>query len=261
MSGAWNMAVDEAILEGVAQGSSLPTLRLYAWEPPCLSLGYAQPITDVDLQALKSYGWDLVRRPTGGRAILHTDELTYAIIGRQDEPQLAGSVVESYQRLSQALLLALQSLGILAIAEADPALPAGSDPKGPVCFEVPSTYEITYNHKKIIGSAQARRKGILLQHGTFPLKGDLSRITKALRFQDEIQRLRAAQRVHGRAATVEEILGSAPTWDQAADAFANAFKQALHLDLATGQLNDFETEMAHRLVREKYSHPDWMGKV
>ncbi len=143
-SGAWNMAVDEAILEGVANGKSPPTLRLYAWDPPCLSLGYAQPISDVDLQALKSHGWQLVRRPTGGRAILHTDELTYSIIGRQDDPRLAGSVVESYQRLSQALLRALQSLGIPAIAEANPALPAGSDPKGPVCFEVPSTYEITY---------------------------------------------------------------------------------------------------------------------
>ena len=256
------MAVDEAILEGIAMGISQPTLRLFAWDPPCLSLGYAQPIGDVDQDALKVYGWDLVRRPTGGRAILHTDELTYSIIGPQDDPRLAGSVIESYQRLSQALLQALTLLGIPAVAEANPAIPAGSDPKGPVCFEVPSTYEITYNHKKIIGSAQARRKGMLLQHGSFPLQGDLRRITKALRFADEEARDQAAQRVHARAATAEEILGSAPEWEQTAAAFIDAFQQVLQdLRLAPGELNDFEIEMADQLVREKYNHPGWTFKV
>ncbi|HEX9617401.1 MAG TPA: hypothetical protein VGA03_08280, partial [Anaerolineales bacterium] len=100
--GAWNMAVDEAILEAVGRGQADPTLRLYAWSPPCLSLGYAQPSSDVDLPQLHALGWDLVRRPTGGRAILHTDELTYAVIAPLSEPRLAGSVLESYQSLSQA---------------------------------------------------------------------------------------------------------------------------------------------------------------
>lgn len=255
------MAVDEAILEGIAGDSSLPTLRMYAWDPPCLSLGYAQPISDVDLDALAKHGWDLVRRPTGGRAILHTDELTYSITGRQDEPRLAGSVVESYQRLSQALLLALESLGIPAIAEEKPALPAGSDPKGAVCFEVPSTYEITCNNKKIVGSAQARRKGMLLQHGSFPLHGDLRRITQALRFKDEEHRRQAAQRVQARAATAEEMLGSAPTWRQAGEAFARAFQQVLNLELVEDGLSDFEIETAKRLLQEKYDHPQWTNKV
>jgi lipoate-protein ligase A len=84
--GAWNMAVDEAILEAVGRGASLPTLRLYAWEPACLSLGYAQPIGDVDQPRLRARGWDLVRRPTGGRAVLHTDELTYSVIAPPGEP-------------------------------------------------------------------------------------------------------------------------------------------------------------------------------
>ena len=260
--GAWNMAVDEAILEGIANEGSPPTLRLYAWDPPCLSLGYAQPIGDVDLEALKAHGWDIVRRPTGGRAILHTDELTYSIIGRQDDPHLAGSVIESYQRLSQALLQALTLLGIPAVAEAHPLLPAGSDPKGPVCFEVPSNYEITYDHKKIIGSAQARRKGTVLQHGSFPLHGDLGRITKVLHFEHEEDRERAEQRVHARAATAEEILGSAPTWEQTAAAFRNAFQHVFRdLELAPGELNDYEVDTANRLVQEKYDHPQWTGKV
>ena len=106
------MAMDEAILEAVGRGESQPTLRLYAWEPACLSLGYAQPLADVDMPRLQAHGWELVRRPTGGRAILHTDELTYSVIAPLDEPRLAGGVLESYSRLAAALLEALRQLNL-----------------------------------------------------------------------------------------------------------------------------------------------------
>src|ERR671922_1361006 len=110
--GAWNMAVDEAILENAGRGESLPTLRLYAWVPACLSLGHAQPFADVDTTRLKQRGWDVVRRATGGRAILHTDELTYSVTGSAEDPVLAGGVLESYNRLAQALSLAVKDLGL-----------------------------------------------------------------------------------------------------------------------------------------------------
>ena len=84
-SGAWNMAVDEAILEHIHRGESQPTLRLYAWEPACLSLGHAQSFADVDMKRVKERGWEVVRRVTGGRAILHTDELTYSVTGSANE--------------------------------------------------------------------------------------------------------------------------------------------------------------------------------
>jgi len=100
--GAWNMAVDEALLESAGRGESLPTLRLYAWAPPCLSLGQAQPFADVDMARLRARGWQAVRRLTGGRAILHTDELTYSVTAPPDEPRVAGTVLESYNRLAQA---------------------------------------------------------------------------------------------------------------------------------------------------------------
>ena len=224
-------------------------------------LGYAQPISDVDAAVLQAHGWDLVRRPTGGRAILHTDELTYSITGRQDDPRLAGSVIESYQRLSQALLRALTLLGIAATVEAHPLTPAGSDPKGPVCFEVPSTYEITYDHRKVIGSAQARRKGMVLQHGSFPLHGDLGRITQALHFTDEESangRRNASTpgRQQRRRSWGTHPPGSRPRLP------VQAFQETLEdLHLAPGELNDFEKDTAERLVREKYNHPEWTGKV
>jgi lipoate-protein ligase A len=260
-SGAWNMAVDEAILEGCSNGKSLPTLRLYSWEPPCLSLGYAQPVSDVDLSSLRRNGWDLVRRPTGGRAILHTDELTYAVIGPQHEPRLEGGVLESYQVLSRALLVALRQLDIPAKARAKPTPVPGSDSKGPVCFETPSNYEITVSSKKLIGSAQARRKGAVLQHGSFPLCGDLSRITQALAFPDELSRSQAADRLRQRATTAEEILGQPLSWETSAQAFEEAFKVALNLDFQLADLSSEEQDRAKELVKNKYAHPGWTNRV
>ena len=157
--GAWNMAVDEAILEHAkaGRGDSLPTLRLYAWDPACLSLGHAQPIADVDRARLEARGWEVVRRLTGGRAILHTDELTYSVIGGAAEPVLAGSVLESYNRLAQALLHAVKDLG-LPVEMKEAVHSSSGTHANPVCFEVPSSYEITVDGKKLIGSAQARRR-------------------------------------------------------------------------------------------------------
>lgn len=263
--GAWNMALDEAILESTAAGHSLPTLRLYAWQPACLSLGYAQPLSDVDLDALARHGWELVRRPTGGRAILHVDELTYSVTGPQDEPRLAGSVLESYHRLSSALLEALQRLGIAAQALPSATQPRTANPAetalNPVCFEVPSNYEITFNGKKLIGSAQARRRGGVLQHGSLPLWGDLRRITQVLAFPDEAARQQAADRLLARAATAQDALGQPLPWIRAAQAMQDAFQSALNLALVPGQPTPDELSRAGQLLNEKYSLPAWNEKT
>jgi lipoate-protein ligase A len=258
--GAWNMAADEAILEASTKGAVPPTLRLYAWDPPCLSLGYAQPVADLDIERLTRLGWHLVRRPTGGRAILHTDELTYSISGHQDEPRLAGGVLDSYRRLSLALLDALLHLGVDAAADPQPSQPLNATPKGPVCFEVPSNYEITVRGKKLIGSAQARRHAGVLQHGTLPLFGDLTRITQVLCYPTETDRQYAADRVRLRAATLETIAGHTITWEQASRAFVDAFESTLDVQLIPGDLTASEISRAAQLVTEKYANDDWTLK-
>jgi lipoate-protein ligase A len=258
--GAWNMAVDEAMLEHVGRGDSLPTLRLYAWEPPCLSLGYAQPFADVDTARLEGRGWDVVRRPTGGRAILHTDELTYSITAPLDEPRVAGSVLESYNRLATALLKAVQLLDV-PVAMTDGSAHGGNAAPGPVCFEVPSAYEITVNGKKLIGSAQARRRDGVLQHGTLPLSGDLARITEALVFADEELRAHAALHLLERATTVETALGSQVSREAANQAFVRAFESDLGIVFQRGELAASEIARAEELVHEKYAHPSWTRRV
>ncbi len=257
--GAWNMALDEAILEHIGRGASLPTLRLYAWDPACLSLGHAQPFADVDTARLQAHGWEVVRRVTGGRAILHTDELTYSVIAPNDEPRVAGTVLESYNRLAQALLLAVQTLELpVEMKEGKPAEPFSQNP---VCFEVPSTYEITVDGKKLIGSAQARKKEGVLQHGSLPLTGDLTRICQALAFKNETAREEAARRLLARAATVESSLGRVVSWETAAQAFIHAFEAQLGLTLERGELSPSETERTEELVAKKYDHPSWTERV
>ena len=260
--------MDEAILEAVGREEGLTTLRLYAWQPACLSLGYAQSAGEVDFERLQTLGWDLVRRPTGGRAILHTDELTYSITGAQTEPRLAGSVLESYRTLSAAILQALILLDIPALAlPKNENVPTGAAPGNsqrtinPVCFEVPSNYEITVHGKKLVGSAQARRKEGVLQHGSLPLFGDLTRITRALIFPGEMARQETAQRLLQRATTVETILGHPVEWNAAAQAFVSAFKAVLNIDLVEGELTPGEARRAGELVGEKYANPAWTKRI
>ena len=257
--GAWNMAIDQSILEHIGRGESLPTLRLYAWDPACLSLGHAQPFSDVDVGRLKERGWEVVRRATGGRAILHTDELTYSVIAPNDEPRVEGGVLESYNRLAEALLLAVKNLELPVEMKEGKADSNGRT--NPICFEVPSTYEITVNGKKLIGSAQARKKEGVLQHGSLPLTGDLARICQALVFENESARQAASSRLLSRAATVESALGRAVSWEAAAQAFVNAFEAQLGLSLKREELSESESKRADELVKEKYDHPMWTERV
>jgi len=258
--GAWNMAVDESILEHIGRGESIPTLRLYAWNPPCLSLGHAQPFSDVDVNRLKQRGWEVVRRATGGRAILHTDELTYSVIAPSNEPRVEGSVLESYNRLAQALLLAVKSLEI-PVEMKEAVTQDGILRNNPVCFEVPSTYEITVNGKKLIGSAQARKKEGVLQHGSLPLTGDLTRICQALIFENEAKREEASKRLLERATTIESALGVGVSWEKAQQAFIHAFETQLGLSFEQGDLSQSESQRAEELIKEKYAHPSWTERV
>lgn len=251
------MGLDEAILESVIQGVSLPTLRLYAWRPPCLSLGVAQLASDVNEEGLRKMGWDLVRRPSGGKAILHDEELTYAVLAPSSEPRLAGSIVESYHNLSRALIRGLALLGLAPEAK---ALESPGRPQGAVCFEVPSEYEIIVRDRKLVGSAQLRRKGAVLQHGSIPLKGDLGRIILGLR-RDPLGDEGAADRVRRRAITVSEALERDVAWEAAAKAVAQGFAEALALTWVDESLTSEERARAASLSEGKYRARAWTYRV
>lgn len=257
--GPTNMAIDESILEAVGKDEALPTLRLFRWEPACLSLGYAQPAADADLNRAHAYGWDVVRRMTGGRAILHTDELTYSVALPMNHPLIAGTIIDSYRRLSAALLAAVRAIGLEV--NADKRTDRTAKAVGSVCFEVPSDYEITADGKKLVGSAQVRKHNAALQHGSLPLVGDLTRICDALTFPTEATRRNARTRVIHRAVTLSDALGHAVTWEQAALAVVEAFAATFGLDFHESLLSPAEANRALELRNTRYAHDSWTLKV
>ncbi len=260
LPGPENMALDEAILEAVVEGVAPPTLRLYAWDPPCLSLGFAQPHKDADRLRLERQGWGLVRRPTGGRAILHVDELTYAVAVPERHPLMAGGVLPSYQRLSRALLAGLAALSLEP--ELQPAADdAGDDRGNPICFQAPSAYEITVGGRKLIGSAQVRRRRGVLQHGSLPLHGDIGRVCAGLTFESEAARAAAAGTLRLRATTVEACLGRSVEWTAAAEALTAGFGRELVLALEASPLLPRELRRQGELTRDRYANSAWTERV
>jgi lipoate-protein ligase A len=250
------MAIDEAILLSVAAGMSPPTLRFYGWEPPCVSVGYAQRLRDeVDLETCRRLGYSWVRRPTGGRAILHVDELTYSVVAPLKEPRVAGDILTSYRRLSRGLIA---GLGLLGCQATQAALNAGCRPPDPsaACFDVPSPYEVLSQGRKLVGSAQARRKRAVLQHGTLPLRGDVSRLAQALVLPDGTRQV-LRDTLRRRAITLGEALGRSVSFDEAADALAVGFAQALNLTLVPGGLSDDERDALIPL-RAKHTRDKWL---
>lgn len=254
--GAMNMARDEAILKSVSAKAVLPTLRLYAWSPFCLSLGYGQSAQEADEMRLAQQGWGIVRRPTGGKAILHGDELTYSLSLPIDDPLAQGDVVASYRLISLALIEALGWFGIAPQAE---PTAKGNQGLGAVCFEVPSHYEITVLGKKLIGSAQVRRKEGILQHGTLPLEGDIARICDSLHYTDDTLREQAKQHVRERAITLSEALGRIVSLEQAQEALINGFERAFNVTFTLETLTDQENaDTAHFLAH--YQDLTWTYK-
>lgn len=255
--GATNMAVDEAIQRAHAAGQVPPTLRFYGWRPPCLSLGYFQAAEQVDLARCRERGVGFVRRPTGGRAILHDRELTYSVVTRESDPRVAGGVVESYRRISAGLVAGLRRLGVPV--ETAPPVQANERAKSAnaACFDVPSDYELTVEGRKLVGSAQTRRMGTILQHGSLLLAVDCRAIYDLFVFSSEEMRARLVRDLEKRVAALADVLGREVSFLEVADALAAGFAEALELELVPGELTPVERDLAEQLRAAKYATDEW----
>ncbi|MGQ9778292.1 MAG: lipoate--protein ligase family protein [Bacillota bacterium] len=243
---ARNMAVDLAIFHAYRQGLVPPTLRFYTWEPPAVSCGRFQDLTEIDLAACARLGYRVVRRPTGGRAVLHEGDLTYAVVvGARDG--LPPGVLPSYLFLSGGLLAGLRRLGLVA----ELAGPAKSGPRSPACFASPSWYELVVAGRKVAGSAQRREGGDVLQHGSIALTFSPARLAEILRAPrgggDQVARLARA------AAGLSSFL-SGITAARVAAALREGFAEALGVELVEGRLSEAEEETAALLMAD---YPEW----
>ena len=251
--GAWNMAVDEVLLDGVAAGTTPPTLRFYQWMPPCLSLGYFQPFDVVDVDGCRALGIEVVRRPTGGRAILHDRELTYSVALPASLLGHDGGVLPSYYRLSLALQDGLSGLGVPATLA--PESVGSSGQHGPVCFDRPSAHEILLNGRKLVGSAQMRRGGGLLQHGSILIEPRTDKLTACLRLPDGTN----SRSIDTGVAGLAELGVTDAT--QIAATIAAAFARSFGVNLVEATLGPAEKVAAKALARSKYQSAGWTERL
>ncbi|MDH5810841.1 MAG: biotin/lipoate A/B protein ligase family protein [Candidatus Methanomethylicaceae archaeon] len=233
----YNMALDEAIARSVGGGESPPTLRLYGWAQRAVSLGYFQEILEeVDLGFCREKGIEVVRRITGGGAVLHTEgELTYSFAVKDDGSYVPEDIEESYKRICSPIVACIRRLGAEAV------------------FRPINDIEVA--GKKVSGNAQTRRFGAVLQHGTLLLSIDYSML-RALRPRVEKLRDKGVSDVGGRVTTLKEILKFEPDRESVADILAEEFGKSLGLELRYGRITDKERELARDLVR-KYRSEEW----
>lgn len=257
-SGPANMAIDEAIAEAHARGLVPPTLRFYGWTPAAVSIGYFQKMAEeVDLAACRELRIDYVRRPTGGRAVLHDDELTYSVV--ISESLLLGDVIQTYRVLSQGLLAGMRSLGAnaeMVSLEGQTAQEKLEAMSSAACFNSPSWYEVVVGGKKIVGSAQTRKEGMILQHGSILLGMDADKLFTVLKTPEKL-RLRLVRAFLSKATSLNEALGRTVSWEEAWKAVADGFVEALSLDIHRGKLLPWEEQRAKELEREKYASDAW----
>ena len=251
-TGARNMALDEALLLEVA---AQPVLRFYSWRPFCLSLGYGQRCRLVDMERLRARGYTLVRRPSGGGAILHAAELTWSLVLPAGHPLAAGSTGAGYRRIGGVLYAALHSLGI-AVGMMQEVTP---DPPGPACFETPALHELVVGGRKLLGSARVQRRYGLLQHGSLPLAGDVAAICDLLRYPQDSERELATMRLRERAVTLSEVShGRKVGGNQIAVAIEDAFRSICDVSFLESQFTEQELARAEELERSRYGNPAWV---
>ncbi|MCZ6636190.1 MAG: biotin/lipoate A/B protein ligase family protein [bacterium] len=256
----FNMAADEAVVRSVEKGDSSPTFRVYGWKPPAVSFGYAQRVRrEIDPQACQDKGIDIVRRPTGGRAVLHWNELTYSVLCRADDPLLGGTIQEAYRKISTCLVAGIQHLGI--DAQFEPRRQTIPSPRGKdltlPCFSSTAQYEIILNGRKLLGSAQKRFGPMLLQHGSLLLGPEHKQIVDLIPAKKETLKTRFRTELETHTTSLYEVLNRPVSFKEIATALRRGLLETLHITLMDAPLSKAETESAERLVAEKYSTDTW----
>ena len=258
---ATNMAIDEAMMLAHAAGDAPPTLRFYGWQPAAVSIGYFQQAAkDIDLSACAAAGVSVVRRLTGGRAVLHDMELTYSIVVKDAEPSIPSAVIASYGHFSKGLLAGLRMLGInaeMSLSRHAYGRNRGNQVFSAACFDTPSNYEVTYDGRKLVGSAQVRKHGVILQHGSVLLSFSAQKATALLKISSAETRAALEKKLEMRVVSAEEILKRDVTYEEVAAAVTTALGPALGVELRNQGLTAGEEAIASKLASEKYKQDSW----
>lgn len=261
---SYNMALDEALLDWHSEGLIPPVIRFYEWNPATLSIGYFQSVEkEIDMEAVRRLGLGFVRRPTGGRGVLHEHELTYSVIVSEDYPDMPATVTEAYRVISEGLLKGFQSLGLEAyfsIPNTPDKLQALKNPKTAVCFDTPSWYELVVEGKKVAGSAQTRQKGVILQHGAILLDLDDEKLVQTFKFSTDEAREKVKKSINQKAVAINKLLQKSIPIDICKVAFRDGFSEALNVELVPFNLNEKQIEYVKTLEKQRYANDEWNFK-
>ncbi len=267
-TGFMNMAIDEAIMVAHREGLVPPTIRFYQWSPPAVSLGYFQDLKkEIDVDACQDMGIDIVRRPTGGKAVLHDQELTYSFIIRENHPLVNDTILETYKKISRGIIRGLSYLGVKAelvplrdklennpLSKIDKAKIHHLDIKS-ICFSVPSQYEVQVEGKKIVGSAQVRKSGVVLQHGSLLIKLEKDKLFSVFKFSSVQIRERIKSRF--KATSLEEILKKEVSFLELSGILPRGFEEEFGVRLVEEKLTEPEEKISKDLSKNKYSTYEW----
>lgn len=260
-SPSFNMACDEALLHWQSEGKMPPVVRFYGWDPPTLSIGYFQKVhKEIDLDAIKRYGLGFVRRPTGGRAVLHEHELTYSVIVSEEHPNMPRSVTDAYRVISEGVLQGFRELGLnayFAVPKSEEEKLQLKKPGSSVCFDTPSWYELVVEGKKVAGSAQTRQKGVILQHGAILIDLAENKLFDLFKFPSEKVRKKMQENFKNRAVAIKDLIGRTLTYEEAVAAFKKGFEKGLNIELEPYQLTEEELAYIERIEKERYDNDEW----
>jgi len=257
------MALDEALLHSVAGGDSPPVLRVYSWSVPSVSLGYNQCCErELDLERCRRLGVQLVRRPTGGRSVYHSTELTFSVTGPGTSSQLGGTIAQSCRLIGGAISRSLALLGIKTDGGPN-ALKADRRSSGlrNPCFTSPSRYETTVGGKKLAGSAQKRlgEGGALLHQGSLLIRNEQARLAELMPVvRGRQERDQLAVMLSSKVVGLEDLLCRPVGFDEVAGAFQQGFADYFGCALLNCEPTERELELAEKLDKERYSTRQWL---
>lgn len=270
-----NMAIDEALLELHLQGKTPATLRFYGWEPPAVSFGYSQKVSPRTAEKVRAAGYDAVRRPTGGRAVLHEGELTYCFVGagpKQDgidfrpdaeiagaapsywleqgspyEGFLPGSINQAYKEICDALIYGLRELGVAAsLGRSNSAYKDYED-----CFQATTQADLQFEGKKIVGSAQLRRRHGVLQHGSIMINQSQTKLSEIFALAEREKTEESQSETPDRHCNLIDVLAGGYDRTTLEEAIGRGFTRKFNCHFAVYELTDEEMEFVEELKKDK----------
>ncbi|RDI41175.1 lipoate--protein ligase family protein [Falsibacillus pallidus] len=263
-SPSFNMALDEALLDWHSEGKIPPTIRFYGWDPATLSVGYFQKVEkEINMDAVRENKLGFVRRPTGGRGVLHDQELTYSVIVSEEHPEMPKTVTEAYRVISEGILKGFHELGLeayFAVPRTEDERSSLKNPRSAVCFDAPSWYELVVEGRKVAGSAQTRQKGVILQHGSILLDLDEDLLFSLFKYPSERVKERMQKAFKSKAVAINEISSRKVDLHMAKEAFKKGFEEGLNIELEPYTLTEDELSYVNQIAKERYESDEWNYK-